>query len=394
MSNGGIVDISTGAAQAVGRYFSVISVIPSALYVVFVYLLIASGSWTHSPNWERAFTSLEHISIGGIGALVFLSIGLGLVIHPIQFALVQFLEGYWGTARFAQFIRAQRILRYQRLCEDLDKVKAEAIETLHSLPEEGADYPVHLAQLTSRRGEAARILDNFPRADSNIMPTRLGNMLRRYESQSGVQYGMDALQAVPHLLLIAPPNHVEYVNDQRSQLDLTVRFTFISLAASATAVFFMWPYGFWILIAAIPYMLAYLTYRGAVVAAGHYGSSFDTLINLDRFLLYEQLHLPLPVDTNAERLTNEKMKGLFEYGPANVEYKHPEPGSGAEAATKLGPASVMPQAWSAATVIPGVPSLGLSIAANAGPTPSSAITSPTSRPGRSVPSATSRIMAG
>src|SRR5690348_2547827 len=115
MPNGGIIDVSTGAAQAIGRYFSVISVIPSALYVVFVYLLIASGSWTHSPNWEHAFTSLEHVSIGDIGALAFLSIGLGLVIHPIQFTLVQFFEGYWGTARFAQRIRVQRIMHYRRL---------------------------------------------------------------------------------------------------------------------------------------------------------------------------------------------------------------------------------------------------------------------------------------
>jgi hypothetical protein len=286
--------------------------------------LIASGSWTHSPNWEHAFTSLEHISIGGIGALAFLSIGLGLVIHPIQFAVVQFFEGYWGTARFAQFIRAQRILHYQRLCEDLVKESAEAVKTLDSLREKGIDSPVHLAQLISRGGEAERILDNFPRADSDIMPTRLGNMLRRYESQAGVQYGMNALQVVPHLLLIAPPNHVAYVNDQRSQLDLAVRLTFISMAASATAVLFLWPYGFWILIAVIPYMLAYLTYRGSVVAAGHYGSSFDTLINLDRFLLYEQLHLPLPVSTANERLRNEQMKLLFGYDDnESVRYEHP-----------------------------------------------------------------------
>ena len=77
---------------------------------------------------------------------------------------------------------------------------------------------------------------------------------------------MDALQIVPHLLLIAPANHVAYVNDQRSQLDLAVRMTFISMTASATALLFLWPYGLWALIAVIPYMLAYLTYRGAVVA--------------------------------------------------------------------------------------------------------------------------------
>jgi hypothetical protein len=187
-------------------------------------------------------------------------------------------------------------------------------------------------RLISQRAEALRIRDYFPRGTDDIMPTRLGNMLRRYESQAGRQYGMDALEVVPHVLLIAPANHVDYVDDQRSQLDLSFRMTFISILASVTTLFFLWPYGFWVLVAVIPYVLAYLSYRGSVIAGGHYGSAFDTLINLNRFALYEQLHLPLPIDTKAERLTNEMMKGLFEYSPAVVEYKHPDPDSEAEVA--------------------------------------------------------------
>ena len=177
-----------------------------------------------------------------------------------------------------------------------------------------------------------------------IMPTRLGNVLRRYESQAGRQYSLDALQVVPHLLLIAPANHVDYINDQRSQLDLAVRMTFIALLASATALLFLWPYGVWVLVAAIPYMLAYLSYRGSVIAAGHYGSALDTLINLDRFVLYEHLRLPPPVDTKAERWRNEKMKHLFEYNDAEVvDYKHPVQGNGTEAASKLHPSCRFPE---------------------------------------------------
>jgi hypothetical protein len=341
----GITDVGTSAAQAVGRYFSVISVIPSSLYIVFVYLLIASGSWTHSPDWGHAFYSLEHISIGGIGALAFLSIGLGLVIHPIQFALVQFFEGYWGISKPAQAIRARRILHYRRLYRSLDRVAGDAADELTELDElrqvKHVNSPVRRAQLISWKDEAKRTIDYFPLMPDDIMPTRLGNMLRRYESLAGSQYGMDALQVVPHLLLIAPANHVDYVNDQRSQLDLAVRMTFISILASATAVFFLWPYRFWVLIAVIPYFLAYLSYRGSVVAGGHYGSAFDTLINLNRFALYEQLHLPLPISTAAERLRNRQMNDMFEYSSFTVtDYKHPDPGNGDEAVPKLRPLGV------------------------------------------------------
>jgi hypothetical protein len=326
MAAGGVIDVGTGAAQAIGRYFSVISVIPSSLYVAFVYLLIASGSWNHSPNWSAAFTSFEHISIGGIGALVFLSVALGLVIHPVQFALVQLLEGYWGTSPLLQRIRVRRVLHYQRLCRELRSQRVDAVKQLKTLAKASGAVSADRALLISQRAEALRISDYFPRSTDDIMPTRLGNMLRRYESQAGRQFGLDALQAVPHLLAIAPESHVEYVSDQRSQLDLAVRVTFMSAAASATAVLFLWPHGLWILVAAIPYALSYLAYRGAVVAGGHYGAALDMLINLDRFALYEQLRLPRPVDTAAERLGNEQMQRLFSYSPLEViGYEHPAP---------------------------------------------------------------------
>ena len=150
----------------------------------------------------------------------------------------------------------------------------------------------------------------------------------------GSQYGLEALDnVVPLLLLIAPGKHVDYVNDQRSLLDLAVRMTFISIAASATAVLFLWPRGLWVLIAVIPYAVAYVSYRGSIVAAQHYGWALDALINLDRFTLYEKLHLKAPATTQEERIANAKLSQLlFDYGHAEaVAYKHPptSPGPGA-----------------------------------------------------------------
>jgi len=89
--------------------------------------------------------------------------------------------------------------------------------------------------------------------------------------------------------------------------------TFISVLASATAVLFLWPWGLWVLIAVIPYALAYISYRGSVIAGRHYGSALNTLINLDRFVFYEQVHMPLPPDIVRERSMNKKIVALFDY---------------------------------------------------------------------------------
>ena len=121
MSDGGIIDATAGVANSIGRYFSVVSFIPSSLYVLFVYLLVASGSWRHPPDWSHAFVSLGHLGIDGVVLLTFLGVGLGIFIHPIQFSIVQFFEGYWGTWPISQAIRYRRIVHYQRISQKLDR---------------------------------------------------------------------------------------------------------------------------------------------------------------------------------------------------------------------------------------------------------------------------------
>jgi hypothetical protein len=67
-----------------------------------------------------------------------------------------------------------------------------------------------------------------------------------------------------------------------------------------------------------------LSYRGSVVAAGHYGSALDTLINLDRFMMYQRLHLKLPDSIEEEKMTNASMAELFNYSPhEHITYEHP-----------------------------------------------------------------------
>jgi hypothetical protein len=336
MASGGIIDAGSGVAQTIGRYFSVVSIVPSSLYVVFVYILITSGSWVHLPRWSQAFKSLEELGVGGIGLMALASIALGVIIHPSQFAIVQFFEGYWGNNFIAQAIRSQRILRYRIQCEELEDIRGEALGRLEELGKSGSRKTVrareseieaaaNLIALRSRYDEAHRVRESFPRALDNIMPTRLGNALRRAESQAGSQYKLRALQVVPHILLVAPQGHVDYVSDQRSQLDLAVRMTFMSVLSTATAVFFLWHCRFWIFIAVIPYMLAYFSYRGSVIAARHYGSALDILINIDRFELYKQLHLQFPTGTAEERKANEKLEQLFDYDTsATIPYSPPE----------------------------------------------------------------------
>jgi hypothetical protein len=83
-----LADLTAGTRQTIGRYFSVVSMVPSLLLVVYIFLLIRSGAPQHHPNWGAAVNSLVHIGVGGGVVLVVLGTALGIAVHPLQFSLV------------------------------------------------------------------------------------------------------------------------------------------------------------------------------------------------------------------------------------------------------------------------------------------------------------------
>ena len=114
-----------------------------------------------------------------------------------------------------------------------------------------------------------------------------------------------------------------YVNDQRSSLDLAVRLCLTSLLAAALWVLFFWWHGLWLLVTIVPLAIAYLSYRGAVVVAGEYGRAIATVIALNRFSLYERLHLELPSNMASEHQANSVLNDILHYDHiGTVSYLH------------------------------------------------------------------------
>jgi hypothetical protein len=140
------------------------------------------------------------------------------------------------------------------------------------------------------------------------------------------------MAVVPRLLLISDEKHTTYVRAQRTNLDLAVRTSVTALLATVATIVFMWPHGWWLLLSLAPYALAFAAYLGAVRAAYDYGLAFSTLIDLNRFTLYEKLHLKLPETYGAERAQNRTLMTLLrsfvdedDEPDAGFRYEHPKP---------------------------------------------------------------------
>jgi hypothetical protein len=101
----------------------------------------------------------------------------------------------------------------------------------------------------------------------------------------------------------------------------------VCIIAFLAAVLFLWPHGLWLLVAVVPLGLAWLCYLGAVSAARQYGSALRMLLELNRFTLYEQAHLPLPSTLVAEQATvaNLSVLSISPDPAAPIRYRHPPP---------------------------------------------------------------------
>ncbi|MEU8639009.1 hypothetical protein AB0C38_43035 [Amycolatopsis sp. NPDC048633] len=351
MSSQSLADSAISVGSRIGRQFSIVSMLPALFLVLWSAALIASGAWQGGPQLKQLGHEFGQPTVAKVAWIILASLITGLFLHPLQFAMVQLLEGYWGHNRLARVLALIRIDHYRKKKLDLRKqagsVDAQLRElvdarlVLDSDPATLEKEPIteedREGLLDSRRGDdftpwilAAETLgyaaDRYPDA-SRIMPTRLGNTLRREEDRAGQQYGLDAVTTAPHFTLVAEERHLLYLRDTRQQLDTSVRLCVVSVLATAETVACLFTDRLWLLIALATHALTYLAYRASVAAADEYTAAVRTLIDLNRFKLYESLHVRLPVSTEDERRNNVKVIELLRGVPTNVSYKHPATGT-------------------------------------------------------------------
>jgi hypothetical protein len=331
-----VPDISPiSGAREIGRYFLIVSFVPSTIFVAYSILLVRSGAWSgHDVHLAAAIGSLgtHDLALFGVASLL-----LALAIHPLQTALIQAFEGYWGDSRPAQRLALANIMRHRRRAASLLRAALKEHDAARPTPTaKPYAHKSHAGNLEVqpliRSTEARRLYNSYPHQFESIMPTRLGNVLRRYENLAGVHYGLDSIAVVPRILQVANDRDILYVHNQRMQMELALRTSALGLAASALTLAFMWRHGLWLLMALAPYAIAYAAYRGATVVAHEYGASLAVLIELNRFALYERLHSPLPSDLEEERENNRLLVNVLRLdntgikkrlAEARLDYVHP-----------------------------------------------------------------------
>jgi hypothetical protein len=308
--------------------------LPALLLVGWTFVLVSAtspfGAHFDAQSLQQSVTQW---SIGKAAGVLVSTLVVALALHPLLFATTQLLEGYWGPSRLAVALAHRRALRYRVKATELDAVEERATQEVDAYAESAAAasgirpqdeaYPeFRSGWLASPEGTvaffsewtrdaAAKAREGYPLEGNRSMPTRLGNALRRDEDKIGQQYGLSALAVAGHLSLLAPGDQAAYVTDARLQLDRAVRLCSVGLFAALLTFAWLLTSGWLLTLSLVPLAFAYLCYRGSVAAAQDYTYAVAVVLDLNRFDLYDALHLNLPGSSGAELEQNKLLMQLL-----------------------------------------------------------------------------------
>jgi hypothetical protein len=309
-----MLDALLGVARDAGRRVTLLGLLPTAMLALYVLALVWGGAPADAPSLDRFVDHLEKLTTTEVLLGFVALLGVAILTQPLQLPLVRLLEGYWpGFAeplararRRAQRGRRARLERAQLLTAD------------HAGAEDDGDGR------EARVRAAWRLRKLYP-PDPLVMPTALGNALRAAEDRAGRRYGLDSVVAWPRLYPLLSERVLAIVDDERTQLDVAVRFCAVLVVAGLVSVGLLVTQGWLLLVPAGLFVVAWLAYRAAVGAAIAYGEGLETAFDLHRFDLLRALRLPLPATSEEERALNAQVTAFLLQGQrVGFAYEHGE----------------------------------------------------------------------
>ncbi|WP_405540301.1 hypothetical protein OG787_50910 [Streptomyces sp. NBC_00075] len=304
---------------------------------------VLSGAWTLLVGWilptalnlSVAFyavaPSLRHTDLIArlwpttrTGTALLLLTGavlIGIVLSALQNPLYRILEGYllWPNRAYRRACGHQADIKWHLS----DRIALLGLERLEQ--REGALPPEEATRLEELRDDRrlARVarkdrqrtapqralleerLARYPVDDGQILPTRLGNAIRRFEEYGDSRFCLDTQVLWNELTGTAPEEIRRQVELARTSVDFFVALLVghAAIAATAAASLASARAETTVLLVTIAVLscLIPLWYRSAVTATDEWAAAVRALVNVGRKPLAEALGLVLPPDLAGER---------------------------------------------------------------------------------------------
>lgn len=329
------------SVKGLGQGAVLVSVLPSAILVLIVFALPAASlyPWQDQASGSVAdglpaiLDAARDLGVGGAAVLVLTVLLAAVLVRPFQIAAVQALEGYWTSFwwTFPEQLAIERHRRRRSMAmwggtEDME-------EPANPTFAEVARYLRQKAQNNRWEDRAQRVLDEYPRDQAYLLPTALGNVLRRAETSAGERYGLGTVGMYPRLYPHLSARLDTQMSGEFNLLDVSAALVFVFAGSAAASAPLVWRLDGWSLLPVAFVAGAAIAYRGARRAAGSHAVLLHTAFDLHRFDMLNALRRTLPLTPEQELSDNQALTEFLTGQPPTPppgpmlqgRYDHPEP---------------------------------------------------------------------
>lgn len=268
---------------------------------------------------------------GKIIAISFITILLTGLIYNLNIPLIRIYEGYpwkstWIGSRLIDHHR-QRMQADLKKWDDC-KLLYEELQTRG----DSASQTLLLEQLTTL---GQRLDKDYPSALESVLPTRLGNVIRSFESYPKTRYGIATITVWTRLIAKLDKDYAGIIDSSKASFDFMINGSVLSLIMAIALLLagLLYPIPFsalsttlwWIAEVSFCLWLAISMYQLSIGQASAWGETVKSGFDLYRFDLMKQLGFTtLPKTISEERQRWSEISGQILYGdrwaPSAIEY--------------------------------------------------------------------------
>lgn len=259
------------------RRFLMTAFFPSLIFWGLLIVLIVSmqeNLFQAAQRWDEQEPFFKTLQIiGFIAGVIFFA---NIVSSQLP-AILRFYEGYWNFPLGRYF---------QTLGKNRHRKHLEEINDDSHYEEIYYNYPL-------------------PTQPEEVMPTRLGNILKNAEMYPKDRYKIDAVLIWPRLYHLLPERFIQTLAEARSALDFMLVISSLSVAfvlvGGSYLLYINAPVRIIIFCILGGLFVAWMAYKGSISSGLLYAQQIKVAFDLYRNELIKQMHLPLPANPDEEK---------------------------------------------------------------------------------------------
>lgn len=248
-------------------------------------------------DWQflRQLISLDSATVV---MFTFVTVVLSGLLYSFNAVVTRFYQGY--TWQYT-WVGRWRIRRYQAQLRADNALMARTLTLRNELSRRGGggQYEKLIEKIEDERTKVGQRINNeFPSYPYLVLPTRLGNILRSFESYPSRQYNMAGVSLWPRLRAKIDKEYAAAIDDAKTPLDFVINVSVLSallcLAILSVGLLYpiplaSWRVGVWWGIEILAFAgLTYFSYVMAIGQTRQWGDMFKGAFDLYRWELLKQ----------------------------------------------------------------------------------------------------------